>query len=110
MADLQNVKQRFGIIGMSEGVNRSIEKSLRVAPTDISVGATLKDFSIDLLTLSLIPIIPNLCLTFCISAIYISLEILKPLPINVALVQFSILTSTKSPGEKFFLGKTTTVF
>jgi len=29
MQDLQNVKQRFGIIGMSEGVNRSIEKSLR---------------------------------------------------------------------------------
>ena len=40
MADLQNVKQRFGIIGMSEGVNRSIEKSLRVAPTDISVLVT----------------------------------------------------------------------
>ena len=30
--------------------------------------------------------------------------------ISVALVQFSILTSTKSPGENFFLGKTTTVF
>ena len=40
MQDLQNVKQRFGIIGMSEGVNRSIEKSLRVAPTDISVLVT----------------------------------------------------------------------
>ncbi len=40
MADLQNVKQRFGIIGMSEGVNRSIEKSLRVAATDISVLVT----------------------------------------------------------------------
>ena len=40
MADLLNVKQRFGIIGMSEGVNRSIEKSLRVAPTDISVLVT----------------------------------------------------------------------
>ena len=40
MVDLQNVKQRFGIIGMSEGVNRSIEKSLRVAPTDISVLVT----------------------------------------------------------------------
>ena len=40
MEDLQNVKQRFGIIGMSEGVNRSIEKSLRVAPTDISVLVT----------------------------------------------------------------------
>jgi transcriptional regulator with PAS, ATPase and Fis domain len=40
MADLQNVKQRFGIIGMSEGVNRSIEKSLMVAPTDISVLVT----------------------------------------------------------------------
>ena len=40
MADIQNVKQRFGIIGMSESVNRSIEKSLRVAPTDISVLVT----------------------------------------------------------------------
>ena len=40
MEKLQNVKQRFGIIGMSEGVNRSIEKSLRVAPTDISVLVT----------------------------------------------------------------------
>ena len=40
MAELLNVKQRFGIIGMSEGVNRSIEKSLRVAPTDISVLVT----------------------------------------------------------------------
>ena len=40
MEELQNVKQRFGIIGMSEGVNRSIEKSLRVAPTDISVLVT----------------------------------------------------------------------
>ncbi len=40
MEDLQNVKQRFGIIGMSGGVNRSIEKSLRVAPTDISVLVT----------------------------------------------------------------------
>ncbi len=40
MVDIQNVKQRFGIIGMSEGVNRSIEKSLRVAPTDISVLVT----------------------------------------------------------------------
>tara|TARA_A200000113_G_C8867115_1_gene355192 strand:+ start:1449 stop:2705 length:1257 start_codon:yes stop_codon:yes gene_type:complete len=40
MADLQNVKLRFGIIGMSEGVNRSIEKSLMVAPTDISVLVT----------------------------------------------------------------------
>ena len=81
-----------------------------VTRTDISVGATLKDFSIDLLTPSLIPIIPNLCLTFCKSCIYISLEILNPSPISVALVQFSILTSTKSPREKFFLGKTTTVF
>ena len=40
MKELQNVKLRFGIIGMSEGVNRSIEKSLRVAPTDISVLVT----------------------------------------------------------------------
>src|SRR6056297_2231062 len=35
--DLQRVKQRFGIIGNSEGLNRAIEVALQVAPTDLSV-------------------------------------------------------------------------
>ncbi|MCF8217873.1 MAG: sigma-54 dependent transcriptional regulator [Bacteroidales bacterium] len=35
--DLQSVKQRFGIIGNSEILNRAIDKALQVAPTDISV-------------------------------------------------------------------------
>ncbi len=37
MMDLQQVKQRFGIIGNSEGLNRALEVALQVAPTDISV-------------------------------------------------------------------------
>ena len=40
MADLQNVKQRFGIIGIDEGLNRALEKALRVASTNISVLVT----------------------------------------------------------------------
>ncbi|MFO8086434.1 MAG: sigma-54 dependent transcriptional regulator [Bacteroidales bacterium] len=35
--DIQTVKQRFGIIGNSELLNRAIDKALQVAPTDISV-------------------------------------------------------------------------
>ncbi len=35
--DLQQAKQRFGIIGNSEGLNRAIEVAIQVAPTDISV-------------------------------------------------------------------------
>ncbi|MGM0613038.1 MAG: sigma-54 interaction domain-containing protein [Bacteroidota bacterium] len=35
--DIQSVKQRFGIIGNSEVLNRAIDKALQVAPTDISV-------------------------------------------------------------------------
>lgn len=35
--DLQQVKQRFGIVGNSEGLNRSLEVAMQVAPTDISV-------------------------------------------------------------------------
>ena len=34
---IQSIKQRFGIIGNHELLNRSIEKASRVAPTDISV-------------------------------------------------------------------------
>ena len=36
----QSIKQRFGIIGNHFLLNRSIEKALRVAPTDISVLVT----------------------------------------------------------------------
>ena len=37
MESLQSVKQRFGIIGNHPGLNRALEKSLRVSSTDISV-------------------------------------------------------------------------
>jgi transcriptional regulator with PAS, ATPase and Fis domain len=37
MDSLQSVKQRFGIIGNNLGLNRALEKSLRVSNTDISV-------------------------------------------------------------------------
>ncbi|MDE7356636.1 MAG: sigma-54 dependent transcriptional regulator [Rikenellaceae bacterium] len=35
--DIQSVKQRFGIIGSSELLDRALEVALRVAPTDLSV-------------------------------------------------------------------------
>ena len=37
MKDLQNIKQRFGIIGNYEGLNRAIDIAAQVAPTDLSV-------------------------------------------------------------------------
>ncbi|GGE37324.1 sigma-54 interaction domain-containing protein [Psychroflexus planctonicus] len=37
MESVQAIKQRFGIIGNNIALNRSIEKSIQVAPTDISV-------------------------------------------------------------------------
>lgn len=40
MENLQGIKQRFGIIGVSQGLNRALEKALRVASTDISVLVT----------------------------------------------------------------------
>jgi transcriptional regulator with PAS, ATPase and Fis domain len=40
MEILQSIKQRFGIIGNNEGLNRSLEKALRVSATDISVLVT----------------------------------------------------------------------
>ncbi len=40
MEELQNIKQRFGIIGNDEKLNRSLQKAIRVAPTDISVLVT----------------------------------------------------------------------
>ena len=36
----QNIKRRFGIIGNDPTLNRSIEKAMRVSPTDISVLVT----------------------------------------------------------------------
>lgn len=35
--DIQQVKQRFGIIGNNPGLNRAIDVALQVAPTDLSV-------------------------------------------------------------------------
>jgi len=40
MESIQAIKQRFGIIGNDLGLNRAIEKSIQVAPTDISVLVT----------------------------------------------------------------------
>lgn len=37
MTDLQNIKQRFGIIGNYIGLNRALDIALQVAPTDLSV-------------------------------------------------------------------------
>ena len=38
--DLTIVKQRFGIIGNNDALNRALEVALRVAPTDLSVLVT----------------------------------------------------------------------
>lgn len=38
--DIQTIKQRFSIVGNDTVLNRSIEKAVRVAPTDISVLVT----------------------------------------------------------------------
>ena len=40
MESIQTIKQRFEIIGNDPSLNRSIEKAIRVAPTDISVLVT----------------------------------------------------------------------
>ena len=40
MESVQSIKQRFEIIGNNPGLNRAIEKSIQVAPTDISVLVT----------------------------------------------------------------------
>ena len=37
MESVQNIKQRFGIIGNDEGLNRALEKALRVSATEITV-------------------------------------------------------------------------
>ena len=39
-ADIQNIKQRFSIIGNNDGLNRAIETAVQVAPTDMSVLVT----------------------------------------------------------------------
>ena len=39
-SEIQNIKQRFEIIGTSAGLDRAIEKAVRVAPTDITVLVT----------------------------------------------------------------------
>lgn len=38
--DIQQIKQRFGIIGNSPGLNRALDIALQVAPTDMSVLVT----------------------------------------------------------------------
>ena len=38
--EIQNIKQRFEIIGNHSGLNRAIEKAVRVSPTDITVLVT----------------------------------------------------------------------
>ncbi len=40
MESIQATKQRFGIIGNDQKLNRALEKAIRVAPTDISVLVT----------------------------------------------------------------------
>jgi two-component system response regulator FlrC len=39
-SEIQNIKQRFEIIGSSAGLDRALEKAVRVAPTDITVLVT----------------------------------------------------------------------
>ena len=38
--DIQQIKQRFGIIGNAPLLNRALEVAIQVAPTDISVFVT----------------------------------------------------------------------
>jgi transcriptional regulator with PAS, ATPase and Fis domain len=40
METVQSIKQRLSIIGNDTGLNRAVEKAIRVAPTDISVLVT----------------------------------------------------------------------
>lgn len=35
--DLQSIKQRYNIVGNSDGLNRALDIALQVAPTDLSV-------------------------------------------------------------------------
>ena len=36
-SELQKVKQRYNIVGNSDGLNRALDVALQVAPTDLSV-------------------------------------------------------------------------
>ena len=40
MDNIQTIKQRFGIIGINDSLNRAIAKALRVASTNIPVLVT----------------------------------------------------------------------
>ena len=42
MTDLTSIKNRFGIIGNSEALNRALEVALRVAPTDLLYSLRVK--------------------------------------------------------------------
>ena len=37
LTEVQSIKQRFGIIGNSDALNRAIDVAVQVAPTDLSV-------------------------------------------------------------------------
>ncbi|MBQ9561515.1 MAG: sigma 54-interacting transcriptional regulator [Prevotella sp.] len=37
LKELQNIKQRYGIVGNCDGLNRALDVALQVAPTDLSV-------------------------------------------------------------------------
>ena len=36
-SELQKIKQRYNIVGNSDGLNRALDVALQVAPTDLSV-------------------------------------------------------------------------
>ena len=36
-SELQKVKQRYNIVGNSDGLNRALDVALQVAPTDLSL-------------------------------------------------------------------------
>ena len=36
-SELQKIKQRYNIVGNSDGLNRALDIALQVAPTDLSV-------------------------------------------------------------------------
>lgn len=36
-SELQRIKQRYGIVGNDEGLNRALEIALKIAPVDLSV-------------------------------------------------------------------------
>ena len=36
-SNIQQIKQRYGIVGNSDGLNRALDIAIQVAPTDLSV-------------------------------------------------------------------------